>query len=536
MDRELPESVGSTLPDFSAGLRIAGYRLEEQVRKGGMAVVFRAVDERLDRRVALKVMSAELAADETFRQRFIRESRAAAAVDDPHLIPIYEAGQADGILFIAMRYVDGGDAQSLLQRDGPLSGERAAAIISPVASALDAAHAAGLVHRDVKSANILLDVRQGRPEHVYLADFGISRRTQSLARLTGTGQFLGTLDYAAPEQIQGEQAGGRADQYALACTAFEFLSGEPPFRHEEASAVMWAQMTEPPPTLTSRRSDLPPAVDAILAKALAKTPEDRYATCGEFADALREALGLVPYDAGMPMTRPESGSQTEAKHQAGMTSGVQVAAVQDEQHQPTQDASVPHHRNPVDDRSQQRGGGSRYQGPRNPASSESSPGLDARSGRRPAAQSPRRAQDDLSRREELTVARAAMSAAPWGAAAATATVVAVGDLGLHIIGADYNLGALGGLLAMGEMAFFIVATAGALWRSTPSRAIRWARSNPWRFAVLPATACAAIALVLSVITGGDVYHAVLSGLWHGGVVYGLIGLAAVVSRSNRYRS
>lgn len=300
MGGKLPGSAGGTLVGLPADLRIAGYRVEERIGAGGMAVVFRAMDERLGRPVALKVLFAELEADQAFRERFIRESRAAAAVDDPHLIPVYEAGEAAGVLFIAMRYVAGGDVRSLVRRDGPLSPARTAAIVSPVASALDAAHAAGLVHRDVKPANMLLDVHQGRPDHVYLADFGISRQTRATG-LTGAGQFLGTLDYAAPEQIRGAAVDGRADQYALACTVFELLSGQLPFHREEATAVIWAQTMEPPPLLTSRRSDLPPAVDEVLAKALAKEPEGRYATCREFADALRGALGLAPYDSGVPM-------------------------------------------------------------------------------------------------------------------------------------------------------------------------------------------------------------------------------------------
>ena len=350
MDGELPENFGSTLPDLSVGSRIASYRLEERVRAGGMAVVFRALDERLGRQVALKVLSEELAADESFRQRFIRESKAAAAVDDPYLIPIYEAGEASGVLFIAMRYAPGGDAQSLLRRDGPLSAERVAAIISPVASALDAAHAAGLVHRDVKPANILLDSRQGRPDHPYLADFGISKRTQSLARLTGTGQFLGTVDYAAPEQIQGSSADGRADQYALACTVFELLSGEVPFRRDDPSAVIWSKMTEPPPLLTSRRADLPAAVNRVLAKALAKTPQDRYPTCEEFSDALRKAFGL---NSGTPI--PQVGQpQTPSEHPADVTGAEQLAAAHDEQDQSTRDASGLPIPNPVKDRRQHR--------------------------------------------------------------------------------------------------------------------------------------------------------------------------------------
>lgn len=506
MNEKLPDDPDPALAGFSAGLRIAGYRLEDRVGAGGMAVVFRAVDERLGRHVALKVMSAELAADDAFRQRFIRESRAAAAVDDPHLIPIYEAGEADGVLFIAMRYVAGGDVHSLVQRDGPLPAPRAASITSPVASALDAAHAAGLVHRDVKPANILLDAGQRRPDHVYLTDFGISRRTQSLAKLTGTGQFLGTLDYAAPEQIEGAAADGRADQYALACTVFELLSGEPPFRRDEASAVMWAKMYEPPPLLTSRRSGLPPAVDGVLAKALARRPQDRYGTCQDFADALRESLGLAPYDASAPVILDDSHRPAEARHQAGVTGTGQLAAAQDEQHQPTKDATVLPVRSPVDDRSQQAG----------------TAGI----------QRPVPADDDRSRREEMAVYGAVMSAAPWGAAVVTGGVVTVGDLGLHLIGAGYSLAALSGSLAMGAVAFFVVAAAGALWRARPSRAVRWARSNPWRFAVMPAITCAVVVLVLSVATGGDI-HGVLSGLWHGGVVYGLTAIAGTVSKSRK---
>ena len=307
MSDEVPEEAGDfvaeVVPGFAAGSRIAGYRLEGQIGHGGMAVVFRARDERLGRLVALKILAPALAADEAFRQRFIRESRAAAAVDDPHIIPVFEAGEASGVLFIAMRYVGGGDVRTLLDRAGPLSAARAAAIISPVASALDAAHAAGLVHRDVKPANMLVDARAGRPDHVYLSDFGLSKGTASSLGLTGTGQFLGTLEYIAPEQIEGKPVDGRADQYALACAAFELLTGAPPFRRDEATAVMYAQLSEPPPLLTSRRPDLPPAADQVFARALAKAPADRYPSCRELADALRAAFGIAPYDSG-PGTIP----------------------------------------------------------------------------------------------------------------------------------------------------------------------------------------------------------------------------------------
>jgi serine/threonine protein kinase len=276
------------------GARLGQYRLGRRLGGGGVAVVYLARDERLDRPVALKVLAPVLAEDEAFRKRFIRESRAAAAVEDPHIIPVFEAGEAGGMLYIAMRYVPGGDVRTMVRRDGPLPPGRAAAVIAQVASALDAAHAAGLVHRDVKPANMLVDRRSNRSDHVYLADFGLSKKTLAAsAGLTGTGQFVGTLDYSAPEQIRGRPADGRTDQYALACAAFELLTGAPPFHHEEATAVMYAHLSEPPPPVTSRRAGLPPAVDQVVARALAKVPADRYASCQEFADALLQALGTV---------------------------------------------------------------------------------------------------------------------------------------------------------------------------------------------------------------------------------------------------
>jgi hypothetical protein len=296
-------SLAEVVAGLGAGSQIAGYRLEEQVGRGGMAVVFRARDERLGRLVALKILAPALAADEAFRQRFVRESRAAAAVDDPHIVPVFEAGEAQtgehrGVLFIAMRYVPGGDVRALMRRSGPLPPGRAVWIISQVASALDAAHAAGLVHRDVKPANMLVDARAGRPDHVYLSDFGLSKGKLAASELTGAGQFLGTVDYISPEQIEGKPVDGRADEYALACAAFELLAGAPPFRRDGAMAVMYAQLSEPPPLVTSQRPDLPPAADQVFARALAKAPADRYASCREFADALRVAFGVAPYDSG----------------------------------------------------------------------------------------------------------------------------------------------------------------------------------------------------------------------------------------------
>ena len=296
MRDDRPEPVGF-LAGFSAGARIAGYRLEEQIGEGGMAVVFRARDERLQRQVALKILSPALVEDEEFRRRFIRESRSAAAVDDPHIIPVFEAGNANGVLFIAMRYVPGGDVGTLVRRLGPLPAARAAAIVSAVASALDAAHAAGLVHRDVKPANMLVDARAGRPDHVYLSDFGLTKGSWSSTSLTSKGHFMGTLDYSAPEQIRGQKVDARTDEYALACVAFALLSGRPPFHRDEAMAVMYAQLSQPPPMLTSLRPGLPPEVDEVMQRALAKASEDRYPSCGEFADAVRIALGLRRYSS-----------------------------------------------------------------------------------------------------------------------------------------------------------------------------------------------------------------------------------------------
>jgi serine/threonine-protein kinase len=278
---------------------VAGYLIEELAGAGGMAAVFRARDERLGRMVALKV----LAGDEAIRKRFAGEALAAAAVDHPHIIPVYAAGEADGYQYIAMRFVAGEDLRAVIRREGSVPPRRATAFISPVASALDAAHEAGLVHRDVKPANILVDARPGRPEHVYLSDFGLARRMRSAGGLTMPGTFLGTPDYAAPEQASGRPVDGRADQYALACVVYQLLSGSVPFKRDEPMLALWAHISATPPRLTAVRPDLPAAVDEVLARALEKLPERRYDSCGTFADALREALAVEPYDPRRPAGR-----------------------------------------------------------------------------------------------------------------------------------------------------------------------------------------------------------------------------------------
>jgi serine/threonine-protein kinase len=293
---------------------VAGYRLDEQIGRGGMAVVYRAHDLQLDRQVALKILDPVLAGNEQFQQRFIRESRAAAAVDHPNIIPVFAAGEADGVLFIAMRYVSGADVRTLLDAGGPLAARRAVGIVSQVAAALDAAHGRGLVHRDVKPANMLLDPAPGggRTDHVYLSDFGLSKQAVAGLGLTVTGQLVGTLDYVAPEQIENRPVDGRGDLYSLACTAFEMLSGTPPFRRDQHLALLWAQLSEAPPRLTSRRPDLPPAVDQVMRKAMAKSPADRYPRCLDFAEALRAACLPGPATTGPAGTGPATAGPATA--------------------------------------------------------------------------------------------------------------------------------------------------------------------------------------------------------------------------------
>jgi YVTN family beta-propeller protein len=268
----------------------AGYRVESPVGRGGMGVVYRATDLSLERPVALKLIAPELAEDERFRARFLREPRLAAALDHPNVIPIYEAGEHDGQLYLAMRFVEGSDLKSVLERGGKLGPERAIAVLAQVAGALDAAHRRALVHRDVKPANVLID----EDGHAYLTDFGITKRLGG--EVTDTGRVVGTLDYLAPEQIRGDPVDGRADVYALGCVLYECLAGAPPFRRDSEAETLWAHMQEQPPVL--RRY---PQLDPVLRKALAKDREDRYASCAELIEAAAPALGVgTPRTARRP--------------------------------------------------------------------------------------------------------------------------------------------------------------------------------------------------------------------------------------------
>jgi streptogramin lyase len=278
-------------PQLTAGDEIAGYTLESLVGRGGMGEVFRAVDAHLARAVALKVLAPGLVHDEASRERILRESQLAASLDHPNVIPVYAAGEADGHVYIAMRLVEGSDLRSVLRRDGRLEPARAIALVAQVASALDAAHARGLVHRDVKPSNVLIDEQQQR-EHCYLADFGITTTASDLQPADVSQRLLGTLAYVAPEQVRGDPVDARADVYSLGCLLFECLTGEVPFVRDSDIAVVFAHLEEAPPMPSERVGELPPELDAVIARALAKQPDDRYATCGELVDEARRALAL----------------------------------------------------------------------------------------------------------------------------------------------------------------------------------------------------------------------------------------------------
>ncbi len=275
------------------GGTFGGYAIESLLGRGGMGAVYLATHERLGRKVALKVISPELAHDEDFRARFLRESQLAASLDHPSVIPIYDAGEAEGILFLAMRYVNGPSLQALL-RARSLAPAETLRIAEQIGGALDAAHGAGLVHRDVKPANILVAAPGG---HAYLCDFGLAKHTSSQG-MTRTGFFLGSIDYCAPEQIQGRDLDGRVDVYSLGCVLFHCLIGQPPYRRETEFAVLNAHLNEPPPAVSTLRPDLPRGIDGVIATAMAKNRDLRYSSAGDVAAALRRALDekAIPAD------------------------------------------------------------------------------------------------------------------------------------------------------------------------------------------------------------------------------------------------
>jgi streptogramin lyase/tRNA A-37 threonylcarbamoyl transferase component Bud32 len=287
------------IEDPRIGTELGGYRIERVIGRGGMSSVYLAEHVRLGRRVALKLLAPELAGSERFRDRFLRESKLAASIDHPNIVPIYDADEVDGVLFIAMRYVEGSDLKDVIRAEGRLDATRTAAIIGQIASALDAAHAHGLVHRDVKPGNVLLTPE----DHVYVSDFGLTKRALSVSGLTATGQLVGTIDYVAPEHIKGQVVDGRADVYSLGCVVVECFTGHVPYPRDLEVGVLWAHVEEPPPTVTGERPDLPAEVNDVVASAMAKDRNVRTATAGEVASALRSALRLEPATGEVP-TRP----------------------------------------------------------------------------------------------------------------------------------------------------------------------------------------------------------------------------------------
>jgi hypothetical protein len=274
----------ATMTDFTPGMRIAGCRIEAVAGRGGMGVIYRATELRLDRPVAVKLIAADRAAEPAFRERFERESRLTAAIDHPNVIPVYAAGEEAGRLYLVMRYVAGTDLRSLLERDGRLAPARAADVVAQVGAGLDAAHQAGLVHRDVKPANILI----AGGGHVYLSDFGITRVVDSETRLTDSDGWVGTVDYMAPEHLEGGETDARTDVYALGCVLFTALTGAPPYRRDTVPATITAHLHEAPPR-PSQAAGVPQEFDAVVARALAKRPADRYPSAGDLGRAAAAA-------------------------------------------------------------------------------------------------------------------------------------------------------------------------------------------------------------------------------------------------------
>jgi len=277
------------MTEFSPGDVFVGHRIEGLAGRGGMGVVYRATQLDLDRLVALKVITPALAQEPEFRTRFVAESKAAASIEHPNVLPVYNAGEREGVLFIVMRYVDGADLRTLVRASGQLDPARAAHVVAQVAAALDAAHAHGLVHRDVKPANILL----GADDHAYLTDFGLTKRLDTSVDLSRSGSWVGTLGFVAPEQIRGHRVDARADVYALGCVLVHALTGSPPFMRESDEATLWAHLNAPPPT-----DAVPPAFADVVDRALAKQPSDRYPSAGDLARAALSAAGRS--DAAAP--------------------------------------------------------------------------------------------------------------------------------------------------------------------------------------------------------------------------------------------
>jgi serine/threonine-protein kinase len=298
------------------GDEFAGYRVRSVLGRGGMSVVYQAENLRLSSIIALKILAPELASDDVFRARFLEESRIAASLNHPNVIPIYDMGSQDDLLYIAMRYVSGTDMRQMIKKRGRILPATALFLVGQAARALDAAHRKGLVHRDVKPGNLLIErgSDDADPDHVYLADFGITKHAMSRSGLTSTGQFLGTIDYVAPEQIRGTSVLGLADQYSLGCVLYECLTGRVPFEKDLDAAIIWAHVEETPTMPTILRPELPPEIDQVFGRVLAKRPDERYGSCREFVEAARMALGIYGQgtEASLAYGATTAGPQADA--------------------------------------------------------------------------------------------------------------------------------------------------------------------------------------------------------------------------------
>lgn len=318
------------MDDPRIGTTLGGYEIGSLLGRGGMGVVYLATDTKLGRRVALKVLAPELSGDEGFRTRFIRESQMAAATDHPNIIPVYDAGETDGVLFLAMRYVDGTDLREVIKAHGQLEIGRAVSIVSQVGSALDAAHASGLIHRDVKPANVLLTTLGSSGEsldHVYLTDFGLTKRSDSRSQLTETGAFMGTVDYMSPEQIEGKQVDGRTDLYALGCLLYECLTGVVPYDRDSDVAVMYAHMMDERPDASGLRSELPKELDRVIAKAMSRDAADRFPTAAAMISEVRRALGMSDSHSTVRSAPPTGRTDRRSESRRPSASRVGVLAL-----------------------------------------------------------------------------------------------------------------------------------------------------------------------------------------------------------------
>jgi serine/threonine-protein kinase len=313
------------MPDGLIATEFAGYRIDSRIGRGGMGVVYRATDLALERTVALKVLAEDLAQEPGFQRRFVTESRLAASLDHPNIVPIYAAGEFDGVFYIAMRFVPGDDLRTLLRLEGPVEPERAARLIAQVASALDVAHQHGLVHRDVKPANVLVTAE----DHVYLTDFGLSKRVATDSDATRTGMVLGTLDYVAPEQIRGETIGAFTDIYSLGCMTVHLLTGQVPFTVGTEEGKLWAHFSEPPPAPSARVAELGTAFDAPVARAMAKLPQERYERAGELGAALVAAARTSVAAARTSVEAPPARAPATPAERGRGRPGVLTAALTD---------------------------------------------------------------------------------------------------------------------------------------------------------------------------------------------------------------